>query len=107
MADALHSFSDLATDLVTLWTHRMARKPWSVVRDVAFCIRCSFFSPALTLQEHPYGFGKFETIGAMAVSVVLVMSGLGMVIDFRIRVSTYRGKQGSHTIVWRRCSHHK
>uniref|UniRef100_A0A6B2L502 Cation efflux protein cytoplasmic domain-containing protein n=1 Tax=Arcella intermedia TaxID=1963864 RepID=A0A6B2L502_9EUKA len=58
LADSVHTFCDLATDFVTLWTHGMARKGWSV--------------------EHPYGFGKFETIGATIVSVVLIMSGVGI-----------------------------
>jgi hypothetical protein len=56
IADAAHSLSDLITDAVTLWSHRLAREPWS--------------------ERHPYGHGKYETIGAMAVSIALFFTGI-------------------------------
>lgn len=59
IADAGHSFSDLLSDLITLWSFRFSRQP----RD----------------QSHPYGHGRFETVGAFLISVILVLTGAGIV----------------------------
>lgn len=40
VADAAHSLSDLVSDIVTLWTVKIARLPAD--------------------KNHPYGYGKFE-----------------------------------------------
>jgi divalent metal cation (Fe/Co/Zn/Cd) transporter len=47
ISDAAHSFSDIATDLVTLLSHKKAREPadW----------------------DHPFGHGKFESLGTVCV----------------------------------------
>eukprot|EP00656_Telonema_subtile_P016339 TRINITY_DN18620_c0_g1_i1.p1 TRINITY_DN18620_c0_g1~~TRINITY_DN18620_c0_g1_i1.p1 ORF type:complete len:450 (+),score=84.57 TRINITY_DN18620_c0_g1_i1:67-1416(+) len=58
VADAGHSLSDLFSDFVTLWAVKVARKPADEV--------------------HPYGYGKFETIGALTVSGVLVLTAAGL-----------------------------
>lgn len=60
VADAGHSFSDVVSDLVTLWALRIARLP----KD----------------KNHPYGHGKFETIGALFVAAMLVVTGCGIVV---------------------------
>ena len=51
LADAGHSLSDLASDVVTLWTVRIARLPAD--------------------DDHPYGHGRFEALGALAVAGML------------------------------------
>eukprot|EP01129_Flabellula_baltica_P017682 TRINITY_DN9886_c0_g1_i1.p1 TRINITY_DN9886_c0_g1~~TRINITY_DN9886_c0_g1_i1.p1 ORF type:complete len:484 (+),score=77.63 TRINITY_DN9886_c0_g1_i1:142-1593(+) len=60
VADGIHSFGDLATDFVTLFTHSQARKKWS--------------------SKFPYGLGKYEAIGATIVSIVLLVSGAGIIV---------------------------
>lgn len=58
IADAGHSFSDLLSDGVTLWAVRVSRKP----RD----------------ENHPYGHGRFETVGALLVALLLALTGIGV-----------------------------
>jgi len=57
ISDAAHSFSDIATDVITLAAHKKARQPadW----------------------DHPFGHGKFESLGTVSVGGVLVVTGLG------------------------------
>ncbi len=57
VADAGHSFSDLLSDGVTLWAIRMSRIP----RD----------------ENHPYGHGRFETLGSLMVALLLLLTGIG------------------------------
>ncbi|MBF0279122.1 MAG: cation diffusion facilitator family transporter [SAR324 cluster bacterium] len=58
IADAGHSFSDVLSDLVTLWALSIAKQP----KD----------------EKHPYGHGKFETVGALFVALMLVVAGIGI-----------------------------
>ncbi len=58
IADAGHSFSDLLSDGITLWAVHMSGIP----KD----------------KNHPYGHGKFETVGTFIVSVLLVLTGIGV-----------------------------
>jgi len=58
VADAGHSLSDLLSDFVTLWAIKMTKMP----KD----------------ENHPYGHGKFETLGTLFVSVMLVLTGIGI-----------------------------
>ncbi|GJP85835.1 hypothetical protein CLOP_g15930 [Closterium sp. NIES-67] len=58
IADAAHSVSDVVLSWVTLWSVQAA----SVPRDA----------------NHPYGHGKFETVGALGVSLLLIGTGGGM-----------------------------
>ena len=60
IADAGHSFSDVLSDFVALWALRMAQTP----KD----------------ENHPYGHGKFETIGALFLALMLVATGIGIAI---------------------------
>ena len=58
IADAGQSVSDLLSDLVTLWAVRMAGIP----KD----------------ENHPYGHGKFETVGSFIVALMLIFTGIGV-----------------------------
>ncbi len=58
VADALHSLSDLASDLVVLLGYRVGRKPED--------------------STHPYGHGKVETLSTAAVGGLLLAVGLAM-----------------------------
>ncbi len=58
VADAAHSLSDLLSDAVTLWSVYISRKPVD--------------------ESHPYGHGKFETIGTLFISLMLILAGFGI-----------------------------
>ncbi|GMH70936.1 hypothetical protein TL16_g05530 [Triparma laevis f. inornata] len=58
ISDAAHSFSDIATDVVTLFSYKKARQ-----------------QPDF---EHPWGHGKYESVGTAAVGCVLVATGIGV-----------------------------
>ena len=58
IADAVHSLSDIVADLVALATLRVSRLPAN--------------------RRHPYGHGKYEPIGALCVSSMLVAAGGGL-----------------------------
>ncbi|EIW69831.1 hypothetical protein TREMEDRAFT_30115 [Tremella mesenterica DSM 1558] len=55
LAEAGHSLSDLLGDFVTLATWRISRKP--------------------PTDRFPWGYSKFETIGTLSVSVILIVGG--------------------------------
>lgn len=59
IADAMHTVSDVVSDLVTLFSVRMSRKP----RD----------------SNHPYGHGRFETVGTFLVAFILAFTGYEMI----------------------------
>ncbi len=58
IADAGHSVSDLLSDGITLWAVRMS----SIPKD----------------KNHPYGHGKFETVGTFIISLLLLFTGIGV-----------------------------
>ncbi|CAM6110383.1 unnamed protein product [Calypogeia fissa] len=58
IADAAHSVSDVALSAVALWTTKVAHAP----KD----------------KQHPYGHGKFESVGALGISFMLLMTGGGI-----------------------------
>ncbi|KAL8215396.1 hypothetical protein R6Q57_004845 [Mikania cordata] len=58
IADAAHSLSDVVLSSVALLSFRASRIP----KD----------------KEHPYGHGKFETLGALGISGVLLLSAGGI-----------------------------
>jgi cation diffusion facilitator family transporter len=58
MADAVHSLSDLLTDAVVLFTHKIGRMP----KD----------------EEHPYGHGRAESLGAVLVGAIIILAGIGL-----------------------------
>lgn len=56
IADAGHSLSDLISDFVTLWAVQIARLPPD--------------------DDHPYGHGKFETVGSLFLAMILIGTSL-------------------------------
>lgn len=58
VADAGHSLSDLFSDFITLWAVQIARLPAD--------------------DDHPYGHGKFESIGSLFLSLTLIGTGLSV-----------------------------
>lgn len=67
MADAGHTFADSITDIVAIWALQMSNLP----KD----------------SNHPYGHGKFETLGTLFVSIFLVLTGL--TIGYQAFVNTH------------------
>lgn len=61
VADAVHSFSDLATDVVVIVFARISAKP----RD----------------DGHDYGHGKYETLATILISIALGVVGVGILIN--------------------------
>lgn len=61
VADAVHSFSDLATDVVVIAFARISAKP----RD----------------DGHDYGHGKYETLATIIISLALGIVGAGILIS--------------------------
>lgn len=61
IADGIHSLSDLVTDLGVLVTARLAGQ-----------------APD---QQHPYGHGRFETLGTLALGAVLLLVAGGLAQD--------------------------
>eukprot|EP00601_Ochromonadales_sp_CCMP2298_P010485 CAMPEP_0173253964 /NCGR_PEP_ID=MMETSP1142-20121109/21641_1 /TAXON_ID=483371 /ORGANISM="non described non described, Strain CCMP2298" /LENGTH=235 /DNA_ID=CAMNT_0014187309 /DNA_START=96 /DNA_END=800 /DNA_ORIENTATION=+ len=53
VADAGHSLSDLLSDFITLWAVQIARLPAD--------------------NDHPYGHGKFESVGSLFLSLTLIV----------------------------------
>ncbi|EPB92381.1 hypothetical protein HMPREF1544_00679 [Mucor circinelloides 1006PhL] len=81
LADASHSLSDLLSDFVTLYTFKMSRK----VPDNTF----------------PYGYGKYETIGSLSVSAILVAGSIGIGIhsfDLLLDIWSHHHSQASQTL---------
>ena len=58
VADGIHSLSDLLTDGVVLFAHKIGQLPAD--------------------QNHPYGHGRAETLGATLVGAVIMVAGLGL-----------------------------
>ena len=58
VADGIHSLSDLLTDVVVLFSHKIGQLPAD--------------------ENHPYGHGRAETIGATLVGAVIIVAGLGL-----------------------------
>ena len=58
VADAGHSLSDLLSDFICLWAVQVARLPAD--------------------EDHPYGHGKFESIGSLLLSLTLLATGLSI-----------------------------
>lgn len=66
LADAAHSASDLATDAVVLGFVRVSGKPQD--------------------ESHDYGHGKFETLAAVIVGLVLIGVAAGIFVDSAERI---------------------
>lgn len=61
IADGLHSFTDLVTDLVGIIGHQISKRPAD--------------------KEHPYGHGKIEYITAMLIGCVIFALGFVLLIN--------------------------
>jgi cation diffusion facilitator family transporter len=61
IADGIHSLSDLLTDALVLFAARHANEAPDA--------------------EHPYGHGRFETIGTLVLGAILVSVGVGIMFD--------------------------
>lgn len=61
VADAFHSIADLATDLMVVWLAK--------------------YSDHGPDDDHPYGHGRFETLGSWILGAVLIFVGLGIAYD--------------------------
>ena len=72
IADAVHSLSDFATDVVVLLFVRLAGKP---------CDR-----------DHAYGHGKYETLGTAIIGLTLL--GIGLIILWQGATTVYAVCQG-------------
>ncbi len=59
VADAIHSLSDLVTDFIVLFTHRIGKMPQD--------------------EDHPYGHGRAETIGATIIGLFIIATGIGVI----------------------------
>ena len=58
IADAFHTFSDFATDILILWGVIIGSRPAD--------------------SSHPFGHGKFETLAGTLLSIVLIVVGAGI-----------------------------
>lgn len=59
VADAIHSLSDLVTDIIVLFTYNIGKIPQD--------------------EGHPYGHGRAETIGATIVGLIIIATGIGVI----------------------------
>jgi len=69
VADAAHSLSDLLSDAVTMLTLSVAQIPPD--------------------EDHPYGHGRFEAIGALGVGGLVTAAGLSMIAQIRAVFSAH------------------
>lgn len=67
IADAVHSLSDLASDVVVILFVKLASKP----KD----------------EDHHYGHGKYETLATTIIGLALAVVGIGILSDSTIRIS--------------------
>jgi cation diffusion facilitator family transporter len=61
IADAVHSLSDLLTDLIVLITIKIGQKP----KD----------------DNHPYGHGRAESLGTAVVGFFIILAGIGLAYE--------------------------
>ncbi len=67
VADAVHSLSDLASDVVVILFVKLASKP----KD----------------EDHHYGHGKYETLATTIIGLALAVVGIGILSDSAIRIA--------------------
>ncbi len=61
IADAVHSLSDLVTDFVVLAAHKIGMIPAD--------------------DDHPYGHGRAETLGATLVGILIILAAVGIGLE--------------------------
>lgn len=75
VADAVHSLSDLVTDLIIFVFVRTASKPVD--------------------RTHEYGHGKFETLATLIIGCILFLVGIGIMISgVKDCIDFFHGKEG-------------
>jgi cation diffusion facilitator family transporter len=76
LAEAIHSATDLAAALLTLFAVRVAVRPAD--------------------RDHPYGHGKAEHLSALGESVILIAASLAIATESIIRLSGHGGTVDVH-----------
>lgn len=77
VADAVHSLSDLITDLIIFIFVRTASKPID--------------------KTHEYGHGKYETLATLIIGVILIFVGIGiMIAGVEDCIAFFRGQFNEH-----------
>jgi cation diffusion facilitator family transporter len=76
LAEAIHSATDLAAALLTLFAVRVAIRPAD--------------------RDHPYGHGKAEYLSALGESVILIAASLAIATESIIRLTGHGGKVDVH-----------
>jgi cation diffusion facilitator family transporter len=79
IADGIHSFADLLTDLMVL----LGAKYGSQKADA----------------DHPYGHARFETIASLGLAVVLVLTGIGIIFNAAENLSSPANFEKPHFFV--------
>ena len=69
MADAVHSLSDFATDLIVLVFVRIGARPQD--------------------RSHDYGHGKFETLATLFVGLALVGAAIGIIVSGAVKFARW------------------
>ena len=69
MADAVHSLSDFATDLIVLVFVRIGARPQD--------------------RSHDYGHGKFETLATLFVGLALVGAAIGIIVSGAVKFTRW------------------
>lgn len=78
IADGIHSLSDLVADGVVLFAAR--------------------HSHAAADAEHPYGHARFETAASLAIGLILMATGIGMVWSAGVKLHTGAAMEAVHPI---------
>jgi cation diffusion facilitator family transporter len=78
IADGIHSLSDLVADGVVLFAAR--------------------HSHAAADAEHPYGHARFETAASLAIGLILVATGIGMVWNAGVKLHAGTAMEAVHPI---------
>lgn len=71
VADAVHSLSDLASDVVVILFVKLAAKPQD--------------------EHHHYGHGKYETLATTIIGLALGAVGIGILVDSGLRIADVIG----------------
>ena len=73
VADAVHSLSDFATDIIVIVFVRISGKPED--------------------EDHKYGHGKYETLATAAIGLILFAVGIGILVNGATSVGDFlKGK---------------
>jgi cation diffusion facilitator family transporter len=78
IADGVHSLSDLLADGVVLFAAR--------------------HSHAAADEDHPYGHARFETAASLAIGLILLVTGMGMVWSAGVKLHAGVGMDAVHPI---------